>query len=107
MFTEYKEIIYIITYLVSIVSLFLNFRFRQQNVEKELARHARALYGDQGALNVVDHRTCKQNRDVVFEAIRRTESGVGELIKKIDVLSQNVMMIKLKMEIPDLPRSDS
>lgn len=95
---ETKDIIYILLYIISMISVFLAFKNRLSNVEKTVSRGMKVLYKEAGALNIIDHDTCKRNRDEIFTAIRRSERAMEMLLGKLEELNKNVLLISFKMD---------
>lgn len=94
-----KDVFYIITYVTTIVAIFIAFRSKLNSTEKDLMHLQKILLGDRGVLNVVDQKTCKENRDYVFSAIRRSENISEMLLNKVDDLNKNVLVIMIHMNI--------
>ena len=105
---ELKDLIYLLIYIVSLITLLLALKNRVQNIEKELRRGMRVLYQEAGSLNVVDHATCKRHRDEIFTAIRRSEKTVEVLLFEIKDIKENMIIIMVHMGIkkPDGLKND-
>jgi len=100
---EVKDAIYFLGYFISIISVFLAFRNRLNNQEIELKRMQKILFGDKGFPNLIDKKTCKEHRDQVFSAIRRSENIMDQTLKKIDDLNRNVLTIMIHLQIKPPP----
>lgn len=96
---NFKDILYLVAYLVSIISVFFAFKGRIGILEKEIQRLSRAVFADQGSLMFIDKKLCKEHRDQIFTTIRKSENILEQALGKIDVLSQNVLRIMFKLEI--------
>lgn len=96
---EVKDLVYLLTYIITIVSVFFSIRGRLSSIEKESGQVRRILFGDRGNLNIVDIETCKANRDQVFLAIRRNEQVQEMLLKRIEELNKNVLIIMVHLNI--------
>lgn len=83
-----KDIIYILIYVVSIISVFFAFRNRQSHFEREILRNQKVIFNKQGFPNLIDQKTCKDNRDQVFIAIMRIEKMMDQALKKIDDINK-------------------
>ena len=103
MHLELKDTIYFLVYIISMISVFLMFRNRLYNQEKELKRMQKILLGDKGFPNIIDKKTCKEHRDQVFSAIRRSENVMDQALKKIDDLNKNVLTIMIHLQIKPPP----
>lgn len=99
MILEIKDIIYLVVYLISMISVFFSFRSKLNEIEKELKRNQTIIFGDKGSLNLVDVNTCKQQRDQVFAAIRRSETAMDQTLRRIDDLNTNVLTIMVYLQI--------
>lgn len=100
---EVKDAVYLIIYVSSIISVFLSFKNRVMSLEKELRRNQKILFGEQGFPNLIDKKTCKEHRDQVFAAIRRSENVMDQALKKIDDLNKNVLTIMIHLQIKPPP----
>lgn len=111
---ELKEIIYIfiyvIVYIVSLISVFLAMKYKQSNLEErltqmqsghreEMGQIRKILFGKRGSLNLVDVETCKNNRDQVYAAIRRGEQVQEMLLKRVEELNKNVLIIMVHLNV--------
>jgi hypothetical protein len=99
MTVEIKDIVYLITYVITLISVFISFRARLASLERDIKRTSEILYADKGSLNVIDVAHCKQNRDEVFTAIRRSEKVIEMLVQEIKNLNENVLKIKVLLEL--------
>lgn len=96
---DVKDAIYLITYLVSLISIFVTFKTRLQTIENEFKKLSGIIFAEKGSLNLVDVRSCKENRDQVFNALRRNESAMEIALTKIEILNENVLEIMIHMQI--------
>lgn len=96
---EIKDLIYLLTYVITLMSVFFSIRGRLNNIEKESGQVRRILFGDRGNLNIIDVQACKSNRDQVFLAIRRGEQVQEMLLKRIEELNKNVLIIMVHLNI--------
>lgn len=81
------------------MATFLGFRAAVKNIQAELKRTNRVIYGDQGKLNIIDECTCKNHRDMVFDKIRSSERAAEMMLHKIDELNKNVLTILVYLNI--------
>lgn len=96
---DLKDAIYLITYLVSLVSIFLTFKGRLMAMESEFKKITSIIYAEKGSLNLVDVRACKEHRDQVFTALRRNETAMEIALTKIEILNENVLEIMIHLQI--------
>jgi len=99
MTVDLKDAIYLITYLVSLVSIFMSFKARLAAMESEFRKITSIIYAEKGSLNLIDVRTCKEHRDQVFTALRRSETVMEMALTKIEVLNENVLEIMIHLQI--------
>jgi adenylate kinase len=96
---ELKDIVYLITYILSFMGLLITTTSRLKSLEKKFYHQGKVIYGDRGKLNVIDADTCKKHRDDIFVAIRRNERINEMMISKLDYLNENILIIKAHMGI--------
>jgi len=102
---EIKDVIYILTYVISIAAVFFSARSKLNEIDRELKRNQAVIFGDKGHLNLVDVKTCKDHRDQIFMAIRRSETVMDQTLKRIEELNTNVLTIMIYLQIrPGLPK---
>lgn len=101
---ELKDLVYLGTYFITILSVFFTIRNQIRDQGKDIKRIMDTLYGDKGSLNVVDVKTCKSQRDDVFNAIRRGESLANETSRRIESLNDNIIAIMVTLQIKPLKR---
>jgi hypothetical protein len=105
---ELKDLLHLITYLISVVAVFLSFRFKLSGHQEKLEKIDNILHSQKGSLNVIDKETCKQSRDQLFALIRKTENVNDMMLHKIESLNDNVLviMVHLNIRTPDGIRLD-
>ena len=94
-----KDIIYIITYFISIISVYFAARGRLANLENDSKLFKKILYKERGSLNLIDHEACKKNRDEVFSAIRRTERAMEMFADNLKDVNKNTIEIRMLLDI--------
>lgn len=105
MTVDLKDAIYLITYIVSLISVFISFKSRLVGIENEFKRVISIIYAEKGSLNLVDVKTCKEHRDQVFTALRRSETVMEMALTKIETLNENVIEIMIHLDIRRKGRS--
>lgn len=97
-----KDIVYLLTYIISMITLFLTFRNRQYNISKGLKLLSNIVFGEKGSLNVIDQRTFNSQLDQIWTRIRQNEMTSNMMLQKIEELNRNVLaiMITLNVRIP-------
>lgn len=99
MTVDLKDAIYLITYIVSLISVFISFKSRLIGIENEFKRVISIIYAEKGSLNLIDVKTCKEHRDQVFTALRRSETVMEMALTKIETLNENVIEIMIHLDI--------
>lgn len=94
-----KDAMWLIALITTNMATFLGFRATLKNMQKEIRRNKRVIYGDQGKLNIIDESTCKAHRDMVFDKIRSAEKAADMMLLKIDELNKNVLTILVYLNI--------
>lgn len=94
-----KDIVYLVAYFATIISLYYGFKHRLSNVEREVRRGMKVLYQDAGKLNLIDCDTCKKHRDEIFTALRRSEKSVEMLLLELRDIKENMIIIMVHMGI--------
>ena len=99
-----KDAVYLLTYIITIISLFLTFRNHLYNISKQVKLISDVVFGDKGSLNVIDRPTLKINMDQVWDRIRQNEAAMNMILQEIKELNRNVMaiMFKLNINMPDM-----
>ena len=95
---DVKDIVYLLVYVISVVSVYYAQRNRIGNLEKENSQIKGIIYGDRGKLNIIDHESCKRYRDEVFTAVRRTEQANEMLLNEIKEINKNVLLYGFKID---------
>lgn len=86
-------------YILSLATTIAGFIYRLRSVEDKCNRIMKAVFHEQGGLNVVNVYTCKTNRDVVFTALRKGEKTVEDMTKEMRTLNENVLRILIHLKI--------
>lgn len=109
-----KDLIYLGSFLTSIISVFFYSKNRLFNIEKDLKSYRQIIFGERGCLNLVDGKTCDSNRDVVFTAIRKSDENAIKTLDKLDSLSnsyaaldKNVAQIAVYIEMIKAGKTDA
>lgn len=94
-----KDIIYLVGYILSLMAFLFSIRNQLKANENEINKALKVLFGERGKLNVVDIDSCKQNRDNVFQAIRRAETVNENILKKIEEINKNIEGLNQKVVV--------
>lgn len=94
-----KDIVYLLTYFVTLGATIAGFIYRIRMLEYKCKRVERALFHENGGLNLIERDVCKLNRDEVFMAIRKGEKLTESIIKEIRLLNDNVLRIMIHLKI--------
>lgn len=94
-----KDIVYILAYIITIISGFVTFRARLKILETEMINNRKIIFGERGCLNLIDAKTCNEYRNQVFIAIKRSEKAMESTTSKLDRLNDHLIKIMTKLEI--------
>lgn len=94
-----KDIIYLVGYILSLMAFLFSIRNQIKANENEINKALKVLFGERGKLNVVDIDSCKQNRDNVFQAIRRAETVNENILKKMEEINKNIEGLNQKVAV--------
>ena len=72
---------------------------RLERNEEKINEDNKVLRGQQGALNVIDQKTCKENRDIIFSAIRRSEKATEMMLVELREIKEALIELKVKLEL--------
>lgn len=96
---EFRDIIYIVVYTISVAGLLLTYRNRLSNLEIAVTKLTNIIISKNGSLNVIDRASCKSAQDAIYTAIRRGENNLDMTLKKIDTLNENILKIMFHLKI--------
>lgn len=101
-----KDVLYLMTYFVTFITLILSMKNTQSNMTQEIKLLRNIIFGEKGSLNIVDQATLKAALDQVWIRIRHNEAAMNMILQEIKMLNRNVMaiMFKLKINMPDMPK---
>lgn len=95
---DIRLVLAISVYIISIVSVFLAFKYKVGGIEKEVNRSLNVLY-QAGKLNLIDCETCKRYRDEIFVAIRKGEKSQETMIIELREIKEMLLLVTFKMGI--------
>ena len=93
-----KDLIYILVYVISIVTVFNSVKNRLSNMSNKILTIEEIMFKDNGGLNLVNQESCKERRDIIDDEIKK-----GEAI--MDETSRNVIKIMLKLGVEPVGRT--
>lgn len=89
-----KDAVYLLAYIITVAAVYFKFNNRLINIEKDRKRERSILWQNGGRLNLVDHKSCREFRDILFEALRKNESGNERVLQKLEVQSEQLFRIE-------------
>jgi len=101
-----KDLLYIIGYIVSIITILMTVKNQVNNIVKQVDSMRSIIWGDRGILNLVDKSSCKGYQDQIFAKIRANESDVSMIAKEIKELNKNVLTIMISLNIKSPIKGD-
>lgn len=93
-----REIVLAVGWVLSLMAVIFGYRYSLRELKKENNELKSVIFGNQGRLNVIDTHRCKEHRDQIFSAIRKSEKVVEMVLGKLDSLNENVLLISFKMD---------
>lgn len=99
MLIDIKDIIYLLTYVVSIVTIIMTFRHRLASNTLRIQALEAIISSDTGNLNLVDKTSCKENRDQIYKEVRRTENEVHKIAEDLKKVGKNITKIMFHFKI--------
>jgi hypothetical protein len=93
-----KDAVYLLVYVVSIAGLYFKFNNRLINIEKARKREYSILWQNGGRLNLVDHKTCREFRDQIWDALRKCDSSSMAVLNKLEVINEKLIRIDGKIK---------
>lgn len=94
----YQILINIVVYAITVGFLYSKVSSKLRSHDEKIAKDNRVLYGQQGALNVIDQQTCKQHRDIIFAAIRRSEKASEMSLDELKQINKSLIKLETKIE---------
>lgn len=95
----YQILINVVVYAVTVAVLYAGVKHRLDRLEENTKQDHGLLYGQQGSLNVIDQKTCKENRDIIFAAIRRSEKATEMMLVELREIKEALIELKVKLEL--------
>lgn len=98
-----KEILFLIGYIITAISMFLSFRNNQRNHWRQIKSIKDVIFGEKGSLNLVDQKTLDHHLDLLWTRIRQNEAVINLINLKMDDMSDNILaiMITLNVKMPN------
>lgn len=93
-----RDAIYIIALISSVIAAYYAFKNEINSLKRDDKQQNKVLWEDQGQLNVICKSQCKEHRDQIFAAIRRSDNTIQQLFNKIDALNENVIRLMAIIE---------
>jgi hypothetical protein len=94
-----KDIIYIIGWAGSVIGIFLAFRNELNNLKKDQKKVLCIIWQNGGRLNLVDHKTCREYRDVIWSSMRKCDTVMEGMNTRLDSMNENIIRILVKLEL--------
>lgn len=94
----YQILINVVVYAVTVAVLYAGVKHRLDRLEEKTMQDHGLLY-QRGSLNVIDQKTCKENRDIIFSAIRRSEKATEMMLVELREIKEALIELKVKLEL--------
>lgn len=99
MVITHKDIIYLVGYLITFITLFLSLKNDQRYIKKQIKIINDVIFADKGSLNLIDQRTLDRHLDHIWTRMRQTEASMNMILAKMDDLKEDTIEIKLKVKL--------
>lgn len=103
-----RDIIYLSVYVTTVAVLFAKYKFKINQVSKNVDVIKNIIFLEKGGLNIVDNVSCTNHRKLVDESIQREAAMRKDAVAQIRHLNTNVtrLMIHLKVEPVEFNAND-
>jgi hypothetical protein len=96
---ELKDIIYLMTYILSMMGMFFTLRSELHGLKKENGTIRKIVFGERGKLNLVDSSTCEGHRKEIIAMIRRNETILQMVNEEMKEINKNLVIIMVTLDI--------
>lgn len=96
---ELKDLIYFVMFSGSIVTLFLTFSNRVNNVETAIGLLKNIVFKKSGELALMTTDACNKREVDIQKAIDRSTNDIADMRKEIHEMSQNILVIMVHLNI--------
>lgn len=93
-----KDAIYIFINVVTVAAIYFRFNNRLYNSERKVKRFESIFWENGGRLNVVDHKTCREFRDIFFESLRKAENNNDRIFQRLELYGVQLTRIEGKIK---------
>lgn len=96
---EAKDLVYLLTYTVTLITILLALRSLLFDIRRDLKLLKSIVYGEKGSLNVITEAVLKSNLDEVWDRIRRTDKISQMILVKIEDMDKNILIMMVHQGI--------
>lgn len=94
-----RDIIYLLTYVITLISVLITIRFMLIEIRKDQRVIKNIIFGDRGALNIITVTALKAHLDEVWAKMRRNDQVNEMILQKVDDISKNQIIIMVHQGI--------
>ncbi len=101
---ETKEIIHILTYIITLIAILLVIRSLLFEIRRDAKVVKNIIFGERGSLNVITQEVLKKHLDEIWTKMRQTDKGFEMILDKIDDMDKKllILMIHEGIKSPDI-----
>ncbi len=101
---ETKEIIHILTYIITLIAILLVIRSLLFEIRRDAKVVKNIIFGERGSLNVITQEVLKKHLDEIWTKMRQTDKGFEMILNKIDDMDKKllILMIHEGIKSPDI-----
>lgn len=101
---ETKDIIYILTYIITLITILLVIRSLLVEIRRDMRLVKNIIFGDRGSLNVITQEVLKKFLDEIWTKMRQTDKGFEMILHKIEDMDKKLLIIMIHEGIksPDI-----
>ena len=99
-----KDIVYLLTYIITLITMLIVIRSLLIEIRKDMRLVKNIIFGERGALNIVTQAILKAHLDEIWNKMRRTDQGVEMILRKVEGMDKNILILMVHQGIksPDI-----
>lgn len=96
---ELKDLVYLMLFAGSLVTIFTTFSNRVANVEKAVGLLKRVVFKESGELAFITTEVCNRREIDIQKAIDKSAQDVADMRNDIKEMSENILVIMVHLNI--------
>lgn len=101
-----KDVIYIVGWAASVIGIFSAFRYELYNLKNQQKKEHNIIWQDGGRLNIVDHKACREYRNLIWQSMRKSDSAIDGITSRLESMNENIIRILVKLELNGKVKKD-